>query len=113
MQTLSSNNPGLNWPLATQWFLLDKVRHSPDAVVVSSGSNAIVVYRTTAVGHGQLTFARRKHFRRHQTNELTVADVNGDSVPDMIVANQNSNDVSVLFGAYDAHGNWMGEVGRD
>ena len=40
-----------------------------------------------------------------------MADINGDGVPDMLVANQDSNDVSILFGTYDADGNWVGLVG--
>ena len=39
---------------------------------------------------------------------VTVADINGDGIPDMLIANQGSNDVSVIFGSYDANGDWVG-----
>jgi hypothetical protein len=40
-----------------------------------------------------------------------VADLNGDGIPDMLIANQGSNDVSVIFGSYDANGDWVGIAG--
>ena len=40
-----------------------------------------------------------------------MADINGDGIPDMLVADQGSNDVSVIFGSYDAHGDWVGIAG--
>ena len=42
---------------------------------------------------------------------VTVADINGDGIPDMLIANQGSNDVSVIFGSYDANGDWVGIPG--
>ena len=42
---------------------------------------------------------------------VTVADINGDGIPDLLVANQGSNDVSVIFGSYDANGDWVGIPG--
>ena len=42
---------------------------------------------------------------------VTVADITGDGIPDMLVANQGSNDVSVIFGSYDANGDWVGIPG--
>ena len=40
-----------------------------------------------------------------------MADINGDGIPDLLIANQGSNDVSVLFGSYDAAGDWVGTPG--
>ncbi len=42
---------------------------------------------------------------------VTIADVTGDGIPDLLVANQGSNDISVLFGAYDANGDWIARDG--
>ena len=42
---------------------------------------------------------------------MTVTDVNGDGIPDMLIADQGSNDVSVLFGSYNAQGDWVGVAG--
>jgi hypothetical protein len=85
----------------------------PDVVVVSTGSNAVVVYRTTAVTNGVPTFAPapRTYFVGTAPASLTVSDINGDDIPDMLVANPGSNDVSVLFGAYEADGAWVGIAG--
>jgi hypothetical protein len=84
----------------------------PDAVVVSSGSNAVIVYRTTAVGNGVVAFDPNPqiYFVGTAPASVTVADVNGDGIPDLLIANQGSNDVSVLFGSYDA-GAWVGTPG--
>ena len=114
VQKLVGANPTAQLaPGDVQWFLLDKGSNLPDAVVVSSGSNAVVVYRTTAVGNGAISFAAmpQTYFVGTNPASVTVADINGDGVPDMIVANQDSNDVSTLFGTYDAHGNWVGLIG--
>src|SRR4029077_6285253 len=79
-------------PGDVHWFLLDKGATLPDAVVVSSGSNAVVVYRTRAVRNGVLTFAGepQPYFVGTNPAGVTVADVNNDGVPDMVVANQAS-----------------------
>ena len=42
---------------------------------------------------------------------VTVQDLNGDGIMDMVVANQGSNDVSTLFGSWDANGQWVGTAG--
>ncbi|HEV8058485.1 MAG TPA: FG-GAP-like repeat-containing protein, partial [Gemmataceae bacterium] len=114
VQKLAASNPTAQLaPGDVQWFLLDKDATLPDAVVVSSGSNAVVVYRTTAVSKGVLSFAAtpQTYFVGTNPASVTVADVNGDGIPDMIIADQDSNDVSVLFGSYDANGNWVGLAG--
>jgi hypothetical protein len=85
----------------------------PDAVVLSTGSNAVVVYRTTSVSNGVPSFARdpRTYFVGTAPASITVADITGDGIPDMLVANQGSNDVSVILGSYDANGDWVGIPG--
>ena len=70
----------------------------PDLIVANSGSNNVLVY--PGLGNGQFgTALNGGHGFFAGTNpvEVTVADVNGDGRPDLIVANKGSNDVSVLF----------------
>lgn len=66
-------------------------------VVANGGANDVLVYR--GVGNGQFDAASvQTFFTGTDPVAVTVADVNGDGVPDVVVANQGSNDVSVLFG---------------
>ena len=104
----------LRAPGAVQWFKLEG-DSSPffDAVVLASGSNAMLVYRGTGFdAAGRPTFAAPQTIPVG-TNPagVTIADLNGDGVPDMLVANQGSNDVSVLFGHLDASGHWFATAG--
>jgi len=100
-------------PGYVEWAVLDRGATLPDAIVVSTGSNAVVVYRTTAVINGVPSFAPdpRTYFVGTAPASLTVADITGNGIPDMLVANQGSNDVSVIFGSYDANGDWVGISG--
>ena len=100
-------------PGDVQWAVLDRGTTLPDAVVVSTGSNAVVVYRTTSVSNGVPSFAPapRTYFVGTAPASLTVADINGDGSADMLIANQGSNDVSVIFGSYDSSGDWVGILG--
>jgi hypothetical protein len=82
-------------------------------VVVASGGNEVLVYRGTGFDAvGNPTFAAPVSYPVG-TNpvSVTVQDLNGDDIPDMIVANQGSNDVSILFGSWDANGQWVGTAG--
>ena len=54
---------------------------------------------------------RETYFVGTAPASVTVADINGDGIPDMLVANQGSNDVSVIFGSYNANGDWVGIPG--
>jgi len=100
-------------PGDVQWAFLDKGATLPDAVVVSTGSNSVEVYRTTSVTNGVPTFARsvETYFVGTAPASVTVADISGDGIPDMLIADQGSNDVSVLFGSYNALGDWIGVAG--
>lgn len=100
-------------PGDVEWSVLDRGATLPDAVVVSTGSNAVVVYRTTGITNGVPTFAATPQtiFVGTAPAGLTVADINADGVPDMLVPNRGSNDVSVVFGSYDADGHWVGLPG--
>jgi len=100
-------------PGDVQWAFLDKGATLPDAIVVSTGSNSVEVYRTTSINNGVPTFARtvETYFVGTAPASVTVADINGDGIRDMLIANQGSNDVSVIFGSYDANGDWVGTLG--
>ncbi len=114
VQTLgSSTSTEQLAPGDVEWAFLDKGATLPDAIVVSTGSNAVVVYRTISVINGVPSFAAnpRTYFVGTAPASVTVADINGDGIPDMLVADQGSNDVSVIFGSYNANGDWVGIPG--
>jgi hypothetical protein len=114
VQTLGGADPSAQLaPGDVHWFTLDRGAALPDPVVVSSGSNSVVVYRTTGVRNGVLSFAPtpETYFVGTAPASVTVADLNGDGTPDLVLANQGSNDVSVVFGSYDADGDWVGVPG--
>jgi hypothetical protein len=100
-------------PGDVQWAFLDKAATLPDAIVVSTGSNSVEVYRTTSIINGAPTFARtvETYFVGTAPASVTLADLTGSGIPDMLIANQGSNNVSVLFGSYDAQGDWVGTPG--
>jgi hypothetical protein len=101
-------------PGAVQWAKLDKDSPYYDAIVVASGGNEVLVYRGTGFDSaaGAPTFAAPVSYPVG-TNpvSVTIQDLNGDSIPDLIVTNQGSNDVSLLFGSWDASGTWVGTAG--
>jgi hypothetical protein len=109
----SASSSGQLAPGDVQWAFLDKGSTLPDAVVVSTGSNAVIVYRTIAITNGVPTFAPgpRTYFVGTAPAGITITDINDDGISDMLVANQGSNDVSVIFGSYDATGDWVGVSG--
>ncbi len=100
-------------PGDVQWAVLDRGLTLPDAIVVSTGSNAVLVYHTTSISNGvpSFTSAPQTYFVGTAPASVTVADINGDDIPDMLIADQGSNDVSVLFGSYTADGEWVGIPG--
>jgi hypothetical protein len=113
VQTLAATQAAQLAPGDVHWFVLDKGATLPDAVVVSSGSNAVVVYRTMAVRNGALVFdpVPQTIFVGTAPASVTVADINGDGIQDLLIANQGSNDVSVVFGSFAAGGVWVGKPG--
>ena len=114
VQTLGSSTSSEQLaPGDVQWAVLDRGSTLPDAIVVSTGSNAVLVYHTTAIVNGVPVFASapQRYFVGTAPASVTVADINGDGVPDMLIADQGSNDVSILFGSYTASGNWVGTPG--
>jgi FG-GAP-like repeat len=70
----------------------------PDAIVMGTGSNSVEVYRTTSVTDGTPTFAPspETYFVGTAPTSVTVSDINGDGIPDLLVADQGSNDITVI-----------------
>jgi hypothetical protein len=71
----------------------------PDLIVTNAAANTVsVLLNTTAPGATTFSFATQQTFATG-TNPLSVtsADVNGDGLLDLIVANVNDNTVSVLL----------------
>ena len=71
----------------------------PDLVVANSGGNNVLVY--PGLGDGQFGPALNGghgFFTGTNPTGITVADLNGDGRPDLVVANTGSNDVSILLG---------------
>jgi hypothetical protein len=87
--------------------------HIPDFLVVNSTGDEILVFRGLAANAaGELELAPPAAYPVGiDPIAVTVADLNGDGIPDLLVANAGSNDVSVLFGALDAAGNWVATPG--
>ncbi len=71
----------------------------PDLIVANSGSNNVLVY--PGLGNGQFGPAVNDghgFFTGTDPVALAVADLDGELIPDLVVANAGSNDVSVLHG---------------
>ena len=71
---------------------------NPDLIVANSGSNNVLIY--PGLGNGQFGPAvngGHGFFTGTDPVGITVADVNGDGRPDLVVANKGSNDVSILL----------------
>ncbi|GAA0706628.1 hypothetical protein GCM10009105_04820 [Dokdonella soli] len=71
----------------------------PDLIVANRLSNTVsVLLNTTAPGAATSSFAAQQAFATGTyPTSVTAADVNGDGKPDLIVANRDSNTVSVLL----------------
>ncbi|GAA0721147.1 hypothetical protein GCM10009105_31210 [Dokdonella soli] len=69
----------------------------PDLIVANYNGGVSVLLNTTAPGAATPSFAAQQTFATGLgPASVTVADVNGDGKPDLIVANANDNTVSVL-----------------
>ncbi|MGD0038316.1 MAG: FG-GAP-like repeat-containing protein, partial [Bacteroidota bacterium] len=68
----------------------------PDLVVANSYNNSVSVYRNTST-NGNISFASRIDFAvGNNPNRVVIGDIDGDGIPDIAVANQGSNTISVL-----------------
>src|SRR5262249_16871291 len=106
--TLAADSPLLA-PSQVQWLKLDGPNDRFfDAVVLDSANNSVLVYR----GTGTNTFADPVRYDVGTNPVAVVAeDLNGDRLLDLVVTNQGSNDISILFGRPDGAGRWAAEPG--
>jgi hypothetical protein len=103
-------------PGAVLWAKIDRGSPFYDAIVVASGSNEVLIYRGTGFNAaGQPTFAAPVPYAvGTDPVSVTIAYLNGDgnAAPDLLVADQGSNDITELFGNYDPDtGYWIGRPG--
>ena len=114
VQTLVGASTSQLAPSAVQWAKLEGKTGLFDAVVVASGSNSVLVYHPKSVDSktGDPTFVMPPISYPVGTDPVavTIQDINGDGIPDMLVANKGSNDVSILFGSV-KDGIWHGTPG--
>lgn len=77
-------------------------------VVVNSGGNDLFIYTLAADGQ-PVADSKQTFFTGTDPVSVTVTstvnDLNGDTIPDVVVANQGSNDVSIFLGQLNA-GTW-------
>jgi hypothetical protein len=64
-------------------------------VVANTGSNDVLLYQGDGTGNFTLTGT---YSVGTAPTGLTIADLNGDGIPDVVVANKASNDLSILYG---------------
>jgi hypothetical protein len=71
----------------------------PDLAIVDQGSGLVsILMNSTAPGATTASFAPRQDFPTGNSPvSAAVGDFNGDGMPDLVVANQGSNSVSVLL----------------
>jgi hypothetical protein len=71
----------------------------PDLIVANGGGNNLLVYPgMPGGGFGPEANGGKGFFVGTNPVGVTVRDLNGDGIPDLVVANEGSNDVSVLLG---------------
>ena len=69
----------------------------PDMTVANSGSNSVSVFQNTSVSLG-VSFAARVDFNAGSSPvSVSIGDIDGDSKPDLAVANNSGSNVSVFL----------------
>ncbi len=115
-QTVPLPNANTNLaPGVVDWSRLRGSSKPSDAVVMASGSNQVLVYHTASVNPatGVPTLNPPAIYTvGDDPAGITMANLLGipNGVPDMIVANSGSNDVSIIFGSI-VNGEWVGTQG--
>jgi hypothetical protein len=106
---ISAQSVGLLVPGAVQLADLSNGKAPPYLIVADQLGNDVLVYPALPDG----TFGRPTSYPVGDNPvSITVADINGDGVKDLLVANQGSNDVSILFGRVDRKtGAWSATSG--
>src|SRR5262249_21145331 len=81
-------------------------KNGKDLIFANTGSNNVLIYLRQADG----TFAEQplSFFAGTNPTGLHVADLNRDGIPDLAIANEGSNDISVLLGSR-GHGDVNGD----
>jgi hypothetical protein len=109
--TLLGNGDGTLEPAQTPWWVYSQISLSAQiADLASDGKADLVQINETAScppggpcvvvlpGNGEGTFEAPVSFGADQNpSALTIRDLNGDGKPDIVVANQGSNDITVLL----------------
>lgn len=84
-------------------------------VVANGGANQILLFRrdvTADRGSGEMFLPEPQTFYvGTNPSAVFVGDVNRDGIPDVVVANEGSNDISVMLGMSDAEGRWTMKAG--
>ena len=73
-----------------------------DLIVANSGSNDVLIFlgdKNGDGGFGNDPNSRFSFFAGDNPVGITVGDVNGDGFSDLVIANEGSNDVSILYGS--------------
>jgi len=83
-------------------------RSVKNLVVTNGGGNQILLFRNAAGAAGTAVgfLPPEAFFVGTNPSALATGDVNGDGIPDVVVANEGSDDISVLLGITGADGRW-------
>ncbi|WP_435008186.1 FG-GAP repeat domain-containing protein [Tundrisphaera lichenicola] len=109
--TVLTTADGINGPALV---LLQDVNEDtiPDLVVANSGGDNVLVFPGLVGGGVGPELSGGKGFAvGRDPVALTVGDVNGDRVLDLVVANKGSNNVTILFG-HGAGPSWTADPGE-
>lgn len=67
-------------------------------IVVNGGSNEVLLFRRTSSGGANAFSSPERFYVGTDPTAVAVGDIDRDGIPDVIVANAGSNDISVLRG---------------